>query len=46
MMTTGGNVPVELLGQTINIDNTQTNFMGSGNTFYMNKTNAIDQLSR
>lgn len=45
-MTTGGNITGGLLGQTMNIDNTQTNFMGSGNTFYMNKTNAIDDLSR
>lgn len=46
MMTTGGNITGGLLGQTMNIDNTQTNFMGTGNTFYMNKTNAIDDLSR
>lgn len=42
-MTTG--VGVSSLGQTVgfaadNMDN--TNFISGGNTFYMNKTNAID----
>ena len=40
MMTTG---TIGGFGETMNAENT---FLGSGNTFYMNKTNAIDDLSR